>query len=158
MFLHRILPDSVVKANDAAQVAKYAPLTTEVNGQLVAGRETSKCQLALSLADPQAGRTSRVHAKFEFKPATGHAFVEDLGSTNGTYINEAQMSGRHPLKNGDAVALGMAAWRVEISDGSQTSATEQTMMGMPSLDASMSDVSIHDLPNDDGDAGKSMIG
>ena len=40
--------------------------------------------------------------------------VEDLGSTNGTYVNARQVSRPTKLKSGDALRIGTATWRVEV--------------------------------------------
>ncbi len=39
--------------------------------------------------------------------------VEDLGSTNGTYVNGQKVTGVTPLKAGDNVQFGTSTWRVE---------------------------------------------
>jgi pSer/pThr/pTyr-binding forkhead associated (FHA) protein len=33
-------------------------------------------------------------------------FIEDAGSTNGTIVNSAQLTGQHLLKHGDVIRLG----------------------------------------------------
>ena len=55
---------------------------------------------------PDSEVVSRVHADIRIE---GHAYyVEDTGSSNGTYINHSplQRGNRHRLRNGDRVALG----------------------------------------------------
>ncbi len=47
---------------------------------------------------------SRRHARFFLVDET--CYVEDLGSTNGTFINDADISGKTQLKNGDLVKVG----------------------------------------------------
>lgn len=47
---------------------------------------------------------SRTHARFVLSPA-GQWSVEDLGSTNGTFVNGAEIS-RHVLSSGDLIELG----------------------------------------------------
>lgn len=47
---------------------------------------------------------SRHHLRF-MRGADGYT-VEDLGSTNGTFINGKRVTGAQPLKNGDLVSLG----------------------------------------------------
>jgi DNA-binding NtrC family response regulator/pSer/pThr/pTyr-binding forkhead associated (FHA) protein len=49
---------------------------------------------------------SRQHARFELD-AEG-VWVEDLGSTNGTFVNGERIAGRSKLKPGDKVAVGTA--------------------------------------------------
>ena len=40
--------------------------------------------------------------------------VEDLESTNGTYVNVRRVSRPTKLKSGDALRIGNATWRVEV--------------------------------------------
>src|SRR5688572_24780622 len=49
-------------------------------------------------------RLSRRHARFEV--VDGDAWVEDLGSTNGTFLNGRRIEGRTRMRLGDEVALG----------------------------------------------------
>lgn len=51
---------------------------------------------------------SRHHAKLEF--AEGKFFLVDLGSTNGTTLNEARVM-RSPLKEGDVIGMGPFQFR-----------------------------------------------
>lgn len=46
---------------------------------------------------------SRQHARFFRKD--GQWYVEDLNSTNGTYVNGFKIEGQHPLKVGDVISL-----------------------------------------------------
>ena len=40
-------------------------------------------------------------------------FVRDLGSTNGTFINDERMAGPRELANGDVVRIGSTTFRFE---------------------------------------------
>lgn len=51
-----------------------------------------------------AGSVSRVHAHIVI--AGGRAAVEDRRSTNGTYVNGARITARHPLVDGTTVTFG----------------------------------------------------
>ncbi|MEX0585139.1 MAG: FHA domain-containing protein, partial [Pirellulales bacterium] len=44
-------------------------------------------------------------------------FVEDLGSTNGTYVNGQRISGRVPLRAGDVIALASYTFKVTPTGG-----------------------------------------
>ncbi len=56
---------------------------------------------ALRVVDPHA---SRLHAILDIED--GFAFVEDLGSRNGTLVNARPISGRVRLAPGDEIGLG----------------------------------------------------
>jgi predicted component of type VI protein secretion system len=49
---------------------------------------------------------SRRHARIAFADASGQLTVEDLGSTNGTFVNGARMSAPRALSVGDTIELG----------------------------------------------------
>ncbi|WP_366918577.1 FHA domain-containing protein [Acaryochloris sp. IP29b_bin.148] len=55
---------------------------------------------------PNAEIVSRVHANIRLEG--GHYFIEDVGSSNGTYINNIPLlpGNRHRLRSGDRIALG----------------------------------------------------
>lgn len=55
---------------------------------------------------PNAEVVSRVHA--DIRVEGGHYFIEDVGSSNGTYINRIPLlpGNRHRLRVGDRIALG----------------------------------------------------
>lgn len=52
---------------------------------------------------------SRRHARLFIKAGTH--YIEDLGSTNGTFINEEEIAGPTPLRNGDLVRCGGAVFK-----------------------------------------------
>jgi anti-anti-sigma factor len=51
---------------------------------------------------------SRFHAEIG-ETAPGHPYVEDMGSTYGTYVNGEKVDGRVDLKDGDQVVLGVSS-------------------------------------------------
>jgi DNA-binding winged helix-turn-helix (wHTH) protein len=53
-----------------------------------------------------AAGVSRRHARIRLDADTGAAAIEDLGSTNGTFVNEARIESPTPLRDGDVVHLG----------------------------------------------------
>src|SRR3954468_24525467 len=55
---------------------------------------------------------SRVHARV-FRDASGQLTVEDLGSTNGTFVNGDRISAPTPLRPGDEVRVGQTTLGVE---------------------------------------------
>src|SRR3954454_21769262 len=55
---------------------------------------------------------SRVHARV-FHDPSGRLTVEDLGATNGTFVNGNRISGQQPLNPGDQVRGGQTSLSVE---------------------------------------------
>src|SRR4051794_21842440 len=55
---------------------------------------------------------SRQHARLS-RDAQGQLVVEDLGSTNGTYVNGQRISGPQVLNPGDVVQMGRSTLSVE---------------------------------------------
>jgi hypothetical protein len=55
---------------------------------------------------------SRVHARL-YRDASGQLTVEDLGSTNGTFVNGNRISSPTPLRPGDQVRVGQTTLGVE---------------------------------------------
>ncbi|MEW6028936.1 MAG: FHA domain-containing protein [Chloroflexota bacterium] len=68
--------------------------------EIVIGRDPS-----VDISIPSAA-VSRRHARL-MRDGDGYA-LEDLGSSNGTYLNGERLTGRRPLKNGDEIRLGKA--------------------------------------------------
>jgi hypothetical protein len=60
------------------------------------------------LPDPQV---SRRHARISLE--NGKPTIEDLGSTNGTYVNGDPVIGQRTLEVGDQVRFGAVAWRLK---------------------------------------------
>ncbi len=58
------------------------------------------------------GRTSRTHARLTF--AEGAVWIEDLGSSNGTFVNDTQISERVQLKSGDRLRFDIEAFEVSL--------------------------------------------
>jgi pSer/pThr/pTyr-binding forkhead associated (FHA) protein len=52
----------------------------------------------------EEGSVSSRHA--EIVADDGQAILRDLGSTNGTFLNREQVTGEHPLKEGDEIYFG----------------------------------------------------
>src|SRR5215210_5567142 len=76
----------------------------EITQPVVIGRDNSA---DLVIDDTQA---SRRHARIE---PTGHgAVVEDLGSTNGTFINDSELHGRAELGPNDELLIGVTVMQV----------------------------------------------
>ncbi len=67
----------------------------------------------LALCD---GSISRRHCRVERDEETGYYMLVDLGSTNGTSVNEHRVEGRYPLTTGDKIFLGASVLRFTLSD------------------------------------------
>lgn len=82
----------------------------EVRAGTTVGREG--CDIVL--ADPQA---SRRHAAFR---DTGAGIgVEDLGSRNGTFVNDRRVTGLTAVSVGDTVRFGETVWRLETAPAAE---------------------------------------
>src|SRR5919202_5781746 len=81
----------------------------EVSADFVVGR--TEAGMGNLMGDDQI---SRRHARFR-RLDDGRLIVEDLGSTNGTYVNGQQIAGPHVLALGDQVRLGNTVLRLEPS-------------------------------------------
>jgi hypothetical protein len=77
-----------------------------VDGELILGREQTSADLVI----PDPG-VSRRHARV--LAHDGGVIVEDLGSSNGTYVNGERISGPVELGTGDEVQVGGAVLGVE---------------------------------------------
>jgi DNA-binding winged helix-turn-helix (wHTH) protein len=81
-----------------------------VEGENIAGRG-AECRVVVD-----AATVSRRHARFIV--SLGSATVEDLGSTNGTFVNDVAISAATRLADGDEIALGKAKLRLRRMDPS----------------------------------------
>jgi pSer/pThr/pTyr-binding forkhead associated (FHA) protein len=80
-----------------------------LNRELVVGREPG-----LDIPLPSDGYASVRHARF-VRDADGD-LVEDLQSTNGTFVNGERLSGARPLRSGDLITIGQTQLTYEDSD------------------------------------------
>lgn len=67
-------------------------------GESKIGRDSS------NLVAIEDSKASREHAKIRF--ADGIFTLADLGSSNGTFVNDRQVSGQTPLSDGDLIRIG----------------------------------------------------
>lgn len=74
------------------------PRTFDLDEELIIGR-ADKCQIVIT--DPYA---SQVHARI-FRRANG-IFIEDMGSTNGTYLNKKRVGSPLAVNRGDRARIG----------------------------------------------------
>jgi HD-GYP domain-containing protein (c-di-GMP phosphodiesterase class II) len=79
-----------------------------INGELIVGRSPDA---GIFITDLQA---SRKHTKFF--PEGESLMVKDLGSSNGTFVNDKQLQSAVPLSDGDIVRIGRTEFRAERMD------------------------------------------
>ncbi len=72
--------------------------TYELGEELTLGR-AGGCQVTIDDT-----YVSQLHARLFLRE--GQYYVEDLGSTNGTYLNGVPLSGPQPLHDGDRIRIG----------------------------------------------------
>jgi pSer/pThr/pTyr-binding forkhead associated (FHA) protein len=90
--------ESTLTENPSAQsiVIQAGDKTHIFHTEFTAGRQGN-----LIVSD---GHASSHHALFQ--PAHGYWFVQDLGSTNGTWLNGRRMFAAQRLKKGDKIKIG----------------------------------------------------
>ena len=77
-------------------------------------------------------RISRHHTQIRLAEGTTGttAIVEDMGSTNGTWVNHRQLTGPHQLMPGDVITLAdYITFRYEVEDTLSTAKLAPTMPG-----------------------------
>src|SRR4051794_33858226 len=73
--------------------------------QSVIGRQR-ECQVRIPSAD-----VSRRHCRLTFED--GYLYAEDLGSTNGTFVNGEKITGREIVQPGDILEVGPVTFAVK---------------------------------------------
>jgi pSer/pThr/pTyr-binding forkhead associated (FHA) protein len=109
--------DLILEIIEGPAAGQQLPLTQA----LEAGRSA---EATLTLTDEQA---SRHHARFE--PGSGGAVVTDLGSSNGTYVNDQPISGARQLRPGDRVRIGLSV--IELRDRAAVAAQPSAVTQLP---------------------------
>ena len=92
-------PEELVVVEGSTGVGK----SYRIGDELTVGRATG-CAISL----PDDTYVSSLHARV-FRSAEGDVKVEDLGSTNGTYVNRAKVGNAVPLHRGDRLQVGNTA-------------------------------------------------
>jgi pSer/pThr/pTyr-binding forkhead associated (FHA) protein len=93
-------------------------LTVEGDELVLGRRETSD----LVLSDPHVSRSHAV-----VRRQSGAVWVEDLGSTGGTFVNGEQIQSAHAINHGDIVRFGTVEVRYE-DRASQMDADDDTQL------------------------------
>ncbi len=115
-------------------VGRQIPLKQAVD----IGRERT---LPLSLDD---ANVSRRHSRVT--PSGSRAVVEDLGSTNGTYVNDQPIHGPHELKSGDRLRCGLTV--LELRTVEQVATQPSTARPVPQVTRLDADV-LQPVPDED---------
>ena len=72
------------------------------------GTTIGRAECDVELNDPDVSRRHAVIRQVDDGLA-----IEDLGSTNGTFVNDRRISGIVPFFEGDRIRFGNTVWRVE---------------------------------------------
>lgn len=111
------MSELILEIIEGPEAGRQAPLTQA----LEAGRSADA---DLTLGDDQA---SRRHARIE--PSGGGAVVSDLGSRNGTYVNDQPISGSRELRPGDRVRIGLSV--IELRTTGEVAAQPSAVRPLP---------------------------
>ena len=123
-------PKSVLVAIDPAVLAGGPGVEVLLDGRAIKIGRGSENEVALSIEG-----VSRNHARLF--PGDGKWGVEDLGSTNGVYVNKTKISGEVWLKPGDIVSIGKVHYKLQLVEekkaaapppGIDLSNTDETMV------------------------------
>lgn len=77
------------------------------------GATVGRADCDIVIVDPGVSRRHAVIREDNSRPA-----IEDVGSANGTFVNERRVTGITELQPGDSVRFGSTVWRLEApSDG-----------------------------------------
>src|SRR4051794_11151029 len=121
------MSDLILEIVEGSEAGRQLPLDAVVD----IGREPS---LALHLdADTQV---SRRHARISVQG--GQVVAEDLGSTNGTYVNDQPIGSPRALSPGDKVRIGLTV--LELRTKQQVAARPSAVQVRPALTAVGNDV------------------
>jgi pSer/pThr/pTyr-binding forkhead associated (FHA) protein len=88
------------------QFVEEAPIPG-LEREVAPGTTIGRADCDVELNDPDVSRRHAVIRQVDAGLA-----VEDLGSTNGTYVNEQRVSGISELAPGDRVRFGNTVWRL----------------------------------------------
>ena len=97
-------PSATLVIRQGPQAGMSFPLS---GGQAVIGREEG---LEISLQDPES---SRRHSRVSWQ--AGQFVIEDLGSTNGTFVNGVQITAPQMLNPGDSIGVGQTSLVFQVA-------------------------------------------
>ncbi len=105
-------PSATLVIRQGPQAGMSFPLT---GNQAIIGREEG---LDIALQDPES---SRRHARISWQG--DHFVIEDMGSTNGCFVNGVQITSPQMLNPGDSIGVGQTALVFQIA-GAQMGAPQ----------------------------------
>jgi len=114
--------------------AAMAELTLEIVEGPGAGRQLVLDRPSVIGRSPDAdlpledGQASRRHAQVS-PAADGSATVEDLGSANGTFVNQNELYGPARLDAGDELLIGVTL--IQVRSGAQVAAQPSALRAVP---------------------------
>ena len=111
------MSDLSIEIVEGHGAGRRVPLT----GPIEIGRDPA---VAIALDDPQV---SRHHARIS--PADGGAVVEDLGSTNSTFVNGHEVYLPTRIAPGDTVVIGTTV--LELRNAAQIAARPSAVVAIP---------------------------
>jgi pSer/pThr/pTyr-binding forkhead associated (FHA) protein len=121
------MSDLILEIVEGSEAGRQIPLDAVVD----IGREPS-----LPLHLDEDTQVSRRHARIAEQG--GQVVVEDLGSTNGTYVNDQPISSPRSLNPGDKVRIGLTV--LELRTRQQVAARPSAVQVRPQLTAVGNDV------------------
>ena len=106
-----------IRAGDVSFLVKWVNGRARLDaGEHILGRDPD-VEIFLN----QAG-VSRRHARITI--ADGLATIEDLGSKNGTFVQDQRLDGVRPLGNGDIIGIGSARLTISVLQAPGSTETE----------------------------------
>ena len=121
------MSDLILEIVEGSEAGRQLPLDSVID----VGREPS-----LPLHLDEDTQVSRRHARISVQG--GQVVVEDLGSTNGTYVNDQPISSPRSLNPGDKVRIGLTV--LELRTRQQVAARPSAVQVRPQLTAVGNDV------------------
>src|SRR3954454_2912091 len=116
------MADLILEIVEGADAGRQVPVETVVD----IGREPS-----LPIHLDHDTQVSRRHARVTNQ--SGSAVVEDLGSTNGTYVNEQPIHSPRALNPGDRIRVGLTV--IELRSAQQVAARPSAVNVRPNITA-----------------------
>jgi pSer/pThr/pTyr-binding forkhead associated (FHA) protein len=113
-------PTATLVIRQGAQAGMSFPIR---GNQVIIGREEGA---DIVLQDPES---SRRHSRISWQG--GRYVVEDLGSTNGTFVNGVQITMPQVLNPGDSVGIGQTAMVFQTSFAQATDVLQGALPQMP---------------------------